>query len=197
MASATEDHAEGGVEPSTPARRRLQAMVKVPTKLLWKGLEIEAGNDSQDDKSRLLSEEMDRVRELQLTMHDYSVIASFGQVRFTEEQLASKECARFACLSVNTDVAAIVKLMLRGWRLKPPSVLISVTGSAQGLSIEPRLENLFIEGLSSAAFCTNAWCVCPAPARATPPAWPPPSPHTAAGGQCCRCPTPPTVCPAS
>eukprot|EP00966_Prymnesium_polylepis_P219228 5072433-Prymnesium_polylepis.1 len=100
---------------------------------------------------------MARVKELQLTMHDNQP-ASSGQIRFSEDQqLASKEFARYACLSVNTNVAAVVRLLLRGWRLKPPSVLISVTGSAQGMSIEPRLENIFIEGLSSAAFCTNAW----------------------------------------
>ena len=36
-------------EPTTPSRQRLQAMFKVPSKLLWKGLQIEVNNAQLKD----------------------------------------------------------------------------------------------------------------------------------------------------
>ena len=127
------------------------------SRLFWKGIELRAARSGSLTRGSL-DEEQQRIRQLKLKLF-HEEAAPFGCLQFTEQRLASKEIARYACLSVNTDVVAVVNLLLRGWRLKPPSVIISVTGSAQGMSIEPRLENLFIEGLSSAAFCTNAWVI--------------------------------------
>ncbi len=70
------------------------------------------------------------------------------------------ENARFAGVDPKqTDADAAVKLLLNYWRIPQPSVLFSVTGSAQFIDLEPRLDNLLLEGIQAAAASTRAWIV--------------------------------------
>jgi len=85
-------------------------------------------------------------------------LGCFGELKFSEST-ADTHRARFQCLSCETDVKECCQLLLKCWQLKPPSVIISVTGSAQHMSLEPRLEYLIKAGLQSAAECTEAWVI--------------------------------------
>ena len=58
-----------------------------------------------------------------------------------------------------TDADTVVKLLLSYWRIEKPSVLLSITGSAQAMDLEPRLEHYIIEGLERAARSTRAWAI--------------------------------------
>ena len=46
-----------------------------------------------------------------------------------------------------------------GWGLEPPSVVISVTGAAASLKVNPKLEQIFRRGLRKAAAITRAWII--------------------------------------
>ena len=70
--------------------------------------------------------------------------------------------AKFCCLS--DDVPMIDVLELLGWKntcwkLRQPSVIISVTGSAKGLDLDRRLEHDLSQGLSEAVDHTGGWIV--------------------------------------
>lgn len=67
--------------------------------------------------------------------------------------------AKYCCLSDATNVNDVFKLLDSGWELKRPSVLISITGSAQDIELEPKLEHEFAAGLAAAASCTHGWVV--------------------------------------
>ena len=51
--------------------------------------------------------------------------------------------ARYACVDSDTNPNDVFKLLNECWKLKRPSVLISVTGSAQDIDLEPRLATEF------------------------------------------------------
>ena len=51
------------------------------------------------------------------------------------------------------------RLLDEGWRLKPPALLLSITGAAKNFHLEPWMRNLFRTGLAKAAGCSNAWVI--------------------------------------
>jgi len=57
------------------------------------------------------------------------------------------------------DARLMAEYMQTTWGLKPPRVLISVTGGAQAFKMRPRLERVFARGLVRSAQNTNAWIV--------------------------------------
>ena len=71
----------------------------------------------------------------------------------------AREAARYACMGPQTEMPKIFELLTECWRLKSPSVLLSVTGSASDIDLEPRIEALFKEGLALAAGCSDAWVI--------------------------------------
>ena len=85
--------------------------------------------------------------------------ATYGKVTFTQdlEQQNHQKPALFACMSSDTDLELVKRLLLENWRLKPPSVIISVTGSAEGLSLDSGLEEKVTQGIARAASATHAW----------------------------------------
>ena len=85
-------------------------------------------------------------------------IGAMGKVYFRSDEELQVEPARFATVNISdADPEMVVKLLLSYWRIEKPSLLLSVTGSAQGLDIEVRLEHLLMDGLNSAARSTRAW----------------------------------------
>ena len=88
--------------------------------------------------------------------------ASWGTVRVlgknVDAEIVSSE-ASFACLAADTELNLVAELLKANWRLRPPSVLLSVTGSAQDMALEPHLELLFKRGLAESARSTNAWVI--------------------------------------
>ena len=89
--------------------------------------------------------------------------ACFGYLRWIkdgdEASARSYGEAKYACFSDDEDVSKVFKLLSECWKLKQPSVLISVTGSAQELELEPKLQTDFEKGLAEAAECTNGWLI--------------------------------------
>lgn len=66
---------------------------------------------------------------------------------------------QYVRLSHNTDVSVILKLMLEGWNLEIPNLVISVTGGAKSFVLKPRLKEVFRRGLIKAAKSTSAWII--------------------------------------
>ena len=66
---------------------------------------------------------------------------------------------QYVRLSHNTDVSVILKLMLEGWDLEIPNLVISVTGGAKSFVLKPRLKEVFRRGLIKAAKSTSAWII--------------------------------------
>nr|XP_006823630.1 PREDICTED: uncharacterized protein LOC102803873 [Saccoglossus kowalevskii] len=62
-------------------------------------------------------------------------------------------------LDYRTDPEIIWKLLTEHWRMKPPNVLISVTGGAKDFILKDRLRALFHRGLMKAATSTGAWII--------------------------------------
>ena len=87
--------------------------------------------------------------------------ACFGYIswRKPDPSEAPQPQARYACIDSDTNVNDVFSLLNDSWKLKRPSVLISVTGSAQDIDLEPRLATEFEKGLSMAASCTEGWVV--------------------------------------
>ena len=85
--------------------------------------------------------------------------ATYGKVTFTQdlEQQKQKQPARFACMSSDTDPYFVRKLLLDTWKLKPPSVIISVTGSAADFALDSGLEQIVTQGIARAVRATDAW----------------------------------------
>ena len=87
-------------------------------------------------------------------------VRGIGRLHFASDEEQQREPAHFATVRAPTcDADCVVKLLLSYWRIERPSVLLSLTGSAQSLSLEPRLEHFLTEGLESAARSTRAWVI--------------------------------------
>lgn len=88
--------------------------------------------------------------------------ACFGYIswRSVDDSSASSSTnlARYACFKDDTDPSEVFKL-LECWKLKPPSVLMSVTGSAQELNLPDKIQTDFKKGFAHAASCTDAWVI--------------------------------------
>ena len=83
--------------------------------------------------------------------------ATWGEVEFAK-RLPDRPLSKFACISHKADADDVVSL-LKIWIPKPPNVVISVTGSAQQMSLDHELERLILSGLAMGAKSTDAWIV--------------------------------------
>ena len=84
-------------------------------------------------------------------------LLSMGSIIFKQENRRAKASARFAVVQDSVAVERMCDLLIQDWGLKRPSVLLSVTGSAQDLRLESSLEQIVKHGLADAARSTNAW----------------------------------------
>lgn len=57
----------------------------------------------------------------------------------------------------DTDPDLVQQLLLKHWKLEKPSVIISITGSAQDIVLESGLEAMIRQGIAGAAQATKAW----------------------------------------
>jgi hypothetical protein len=98
------------------------------------------------------------VSKLNICMHG-GLPATHGKVTFTQdvERQKQQQEAQFACMSSQTDPDVVRRLLLNYWQLKPPSVVISVTGSAMDFSLDSGLQQIATEGIARAAKATDAW----------------------------------------
>lgn len=83
--------------------------------------------------------------------------AEYGRVAF--ETGGAHEPARYIRLSDESDIDKVVGLARTAWHMRDAQVVISVTGSAQELKLEPHVCEVLSRGLVRAALQTNAWLV--------------------------------------
>ena len=70
---------------------------------------------------------------------------SMGQIIFKSDARRAKDSSKFAVVGDGMQAEHVCDLLEQDWNLKRPSVLLSVTGSASHLELEPRLQKDFIE----------------------------------------------------
>uniref|UniRef100_A0A914E495 TRPM SLOG domain-containing protein n=1 Tax=Acrobeloides nanus TaxID=290746 RepID=A0A914E495_9BILA len=76
---------------------------------------------------------------------------------FLGGQLSSK--ANYIRLSVDTDPANITKLLIKAWKIPPPTLIITIHGGVKDFRMYTKLTQLFQEGLRKATNITNAWII--------------------------------------
>ena len=95
-------------------------------------------------------------------------ICDFGRLRFIgHASAARRDPPRFMHLAATREpyldsksyAKRVLSMMSNHWAVPGASIVISITGSAQELTIKPRLEKSFKRGLAQAALATNAWIV--------------------------------------
>ena len=78
--------------------------------------------------------------------------ADWGELTFPSVRRAAK----YMRVSASSEPARVGRVMDKFWRVRRPSVIIAITGSAQALSIPARLREMFCKGLVTAARATDA-----------------------------------------
>ncbi|XP_062313277.1 transient receptor potential cation channel subfamily M member 2 isoform X2 [Osmerus eperlanus] len=81
---------------------------------------------------------------------------AFGDISFKG---SGKRTAKYVRVSPDTSTEVLYQLMTEQWKLRPPNLLLSVTGGAKNFYMKPQLKNLFRRGLINVAQSTGAWIV--------------------------------------
>eukprot|EP00966_Prymnesium_polylepis_P274952 6353211-Prymnesium_polylepis.1 len=79
--------------------------------------------------------------------------AAFGEILFNGLDVP----VPFMCCDVSSSVADIFRVFVDIWKLKEPSVVLSVTGSTHLVDLDARIEAAFVKGLGLAASSAEAW----------------------------------------
>ena len=82
-----------------------------------------------------------------------------GQIIFKSDARRAKDSSKFAVVGDSMQAEHVCDLLEQDWNLKRPSVLLSVTGSAQDLRLDGALEQYLKHGLADAARSTSAWVI--------------------------------------
>lgn len=90
--------------------------------------------------------------------------AAFGAITFEgghsrSVRPARAEWIRLASEEFDNKPKRILLLMERFWHLKTPNLIISVTGVAQNIQLDPQLAKRFGQGLSNVLKATDAWVI--------------------------------------
>lgn len=99
----------------------------------------------------------DDLDETTFLLADGSPTNAYGFVEF--EKPRSRPPARYIRLSHETPAAPVMRLVIDRWRVPEPKVLISITGAAQGFTMQPHVHDVVNQGLVNAAKQTSAWLV--------------------------------------
>ncbi|KAJ8392633.1 hypothetical protein AAFF_G00073070 [Aldrovandia affinis] len=68
-----------------------------------------------------------------------------------------QKIGKYVRVSTDTSTDDLYQLMTDHWKLRPPNLLISVTGGAQNFYMRSRLKEMFRRGLIKVAQTTGAW----------------------------------------
>ncbi|VDM32331.1 unnamed protein product [Hydatigera taeniaeformis] len=82
---------------------------------------------------------------------------AFGTVEFQGGPHPTK--ARYVRISYETPPETVVQLLLREWRLRVPSLVISVLGGLANAPLQAKLGSVVKRGLLRAAKTTGAWVI--------------------------------------
>ena len=107
-----------------------------------------------------LAQEYQSIFDLQLKMKERDTPANFGELLIQHRgKNENVDTRRYVCLSDETDVMDCWHLLHECWKLKRPSLVLSVTGSAAQLQLEPWMRDRFQRGLATAVACSEAWVI--------------------------------------
>ena len=81
--------------------------------------------------------------------------AHVGSLEF-QSRTPDRPCAKFCVLGEDSDPVDVTHL-LQAWLPKDPLTMLSITGGAQSLDLDLRLEQIILRGLASAARSARAW----------------------------------------
>ena len=81
---------------------------------------------------------------------------SSGTVTFGSEGHRNNS-TQFAVLEEDATAEQVLDLLQSKWRLKDPSVVLSLTGGSGSLALDPRQERTVLRGLAQAVRVANAW----------------------------------------
>ena len=84
--------------------------------------------------------------------------AQHGSIQFQAHE-ADVPCARYLVVDKDHADAGAVADCLQCWLPERPLVLLSVTGGAASLALDPRLEEILLSGLASATRSARAWII--------------------------------------
>ncbi|XP_056610904.1 LOW QUALITY PROTEIN: transient receptor potential cation channel subfamily M member 2 [Triplophysa dalaica] len=79
---------------------------------------------------------------------------AYGDIRFVG---FGQKTGKYVRVSTDTSPESLYELMTEHWKLRPPNLLISVTGGAKNFSIKSQLKDKFRRGLIKVAKTTGAW----------------------------------------
>ncbi|XP_048857884.1 transient receptor potential cation channel subfamily M member 2 isoform X2 [Brienomyrus brachyistius] len=96
-----------------------------------------------------LGESWDKYRHIRETPTD-----AFGDI-----SLGGHKVGKYIRVSTDTSSETLYELLTEHWRLRPPNLLISVTGGAKNFYMKTRLKEMFRRGLIKVAQTTGAWIV--------------------------------------
>ena len=116
--------------------------------------------------ARDVKAELRKIDELNLGMKTRRAKACFGELMFDRRPEPGESRlhqwpppAKFCTLASDSEIDKVFQMLTDCWDLKRPSVLLSVTGSAQDLDLDPRIEHEFKERLAAAASHTAGWVI--------------------------------------
>lgn len=81
--------------------------------------------------------------------------SNYGTVHFSEPNTK----AQFLVISDTSSVPKLSKFVEKFWDIQKPEVIISVTGSAQDIQLNPILQHAFNKGLTAAAASAGTWII--------------------------------------
>lgn len=76
---------------------------------------------------------------------------AYGEIQFQNKDIRSK----YVRVGQNTEMDKMMKLLFQVWKLKPPKLIISVTGGAKDFNLKAKIKNAFKRGLVRAALSTS------------------------------------------
>ena len=149
-----DDNDPGGIQLTRQLTKGSKAVIDKTWSLIWGDVSAPVNNTHRV----MTSVKLPPVSKLNICMHG-GLPATHGKVTFTQdvERQKQQQEAQFACMSSQTDPDVVRRLLLNYWQLKPPSVVISVTGSAMDFSLDSGLQQIATEGIARAAKATDAW----------------------------------------
>ena len=110
-----------------------------------------------DERRRMSSVRLHMSKQQTLEQAPTKVYGCVGEIDFrSSTQLTGQPPARYACFGVQTDVIEIFHVLTERWQLAKPSVILSVTGSADELDLEPILVEVFKEVVAASCLLPPA-----------------------------------------
>ena len=90
-----------------------------------------------------------------------TITAEWGNLTFSgasTKQISGARAtpAKYMRVSKEAEPGRVARCIAKFWRVRKPSVIISVTGSAGGLDLPPRLQKAFCDGVVNAGRATDA-----------------------------------------